>query len=59
MAAVKRRALKSAKGVTPEQVRQAIGRVIALYDIWGLPEEAAAWRIKLLDFDFPDDPFVR
>lgn len=35
----------------------ALGRAIALYDAWGKPEQAAAWRLKRLDFDFPDDPF--
>jgi serine/threonine protein kinase len=51
--------LRSAPHVPPERVRQALGRVIALYDAWGKPGEAAAWRLQRLDLDFPDDPFVR
>ena len=51
--------LLSAPGAQPERVRQALERIIALYDAWGKPEQAAAWRLKRLDFDFPEDPFVR
>jgi hypothetical protein len=50
--------LQSAQGVPPERVRQALGRIIALYAAWDKPQQAAAWRLKLLDFDFPADPFA-
>jgi hypothetical protein len=51
--------LLATPGVPPERVRQALGRVIVLFDARGKPEEATAWRLKRLDFDFPDDPFER
>src|SRR5262249_36859117 len=39
--------------------RQAIERIIVLYRSWGKPTRALAWRARLLDFDFPADPFHR
>jgi non-specific serine/threonine protein kinase/serine/threonine-protein kinase len=45
-------------GVPPLRVAQALGRIIALYDAWDKPDEAKAWRLKRLDFEFPADPFV-
>jgi hypothetical protein len=51
--------LQSAQGVPPVRVRQALERIVALYEAWGKPAKANAWRLKLLDFDFPADPFTR
>jgi serine/threonine protein kinase/Tfp pilus assembly protein PilF len=50
--------LQTARGVPPLRVRQALVRLIALYDAWGKPDRAEAYRLKLLDFDFPADPFA-
>jgi len=36
--------LSKGKGATPRRVAQALGRVIDLYDRWGKPEKADAWR---------------
>jgi serine/threonine protein kinase len=49
--------LLSAQGVPPLRVRQALGRITALYEAWGKPDQAEVWRLKLLDFDFPADLF--
>src|SRR5262249_21420735 len=49
--------LRSAQGVPSNRVRQAMERVITFYNAWGKSEKAAVWRLKLLDFDFPANPF--
>jgi serine/threonine protein kinase/Tfp pilus assembly protein PilF len=51
--------IASAPGMPPAQARQALERIVALYEAWGKPEQAAAWRVKLMDVDFPADPFAR
>jgi hypothetical protein len=33
--------------------------VVAVYDVWGKPAGAAGWRLRLIDADFPVDPFAR
>ena len=50
--------IASAPGVPPAWVRLALERTIALYEAWGKPEEESAWRVKLMDLDFPADPFA-
>lgn len=42
----------------PIRRRQAIERTIALYGAWLRPDEAAAWRARLPDADFPADPLT-
>jgi hypothetical protein len=51
-------ALQSSPAIPQGRFRQALERVVALYDAWGKPDQAAAWRLKLRDLDFPTDPFV-
>ena len=41
------------KYVLPE----AADRVVRLYDSWGKPAQAAAWKAKLGLADLPADPF--
>jgi tetratricopeptide (TPR) repeat protein len=36
-----------ANQLSPNEVRLAVGNIIALYDAWGNPEKAAEWRKKL------------
>jgi tetratricopeptide (TPR) repeat protein len=43
----------------PELLRETLDRLITLYEAWGKPEQAAEWRRKLMDHDFPTDPFAR
>ena len=50
--------IASAPGVPPARVRQALERIVALYEAWGKPEKASEWRVELMDLDFPDDPFA-
>ena len=50
--------IASAPGVPPARVRRALERNIALYEAWGKPEKASEWRVKLMDLDFPADPFA-
>jgi hypothetical protein len=42
----------------PTRVRKALDRVITLYEAWGKPERAAAWRLRRPDPGFPTDPFA-
>src|SRR5262249_8102908 len=39
--------------------RQDIDPIITLYQRWGQSEQAAVWRARRLDLDFPADPFAR
>jgi tetratricopeptide (TPR) repeat protein/tRNA A-37 threonylcarbamoyl transferase component Bud32 len=41
------------------RLREAAVRVIRLYEAWGKPEQAAAWKVKLGLADLPADPFAR
>ena len=50
--------IASAPGVPPIRVRQALGRIVVLYEAWGKPEEAANWRARGMDLNFPADPFA-
>ena len=34
------------------------GKDLALYEAWGKPEKESEWRVKLMDLDFPADPFA-
>jgi hypothetical protein len=43
----------------PALLRETLDRLITLYEAWGKPEQAAVWRRKLMDHDFPADPFAR
>jgi serine/threonine protein kinase len=48
----------------PEQSRvrllsEAAGRVVRLYEAWGKPAEAAAWKLRLGLADLPADVFAR
>jgi hypothetical protein len=38
--------------------RDTLDRIITLYESWGKPDQAAIWRLKRMDSDFPVDPFV-
>jgi len=42
----------------PEVLRDTLDRIITLYESWGRPEQAAAWRLKRMDSNFPVDPFA-
>jgi hypothetical protein len=43
----------------PPAVRsRSLERLITLYDAWGKPEQAGAWRAKRLDLAFPAEPFA-
>jgi tetratricopeptide (TPR) repeat protein len=52
-------ALRESRTAFPSRVRKALDRIIAFYEAWGKPDEAAAWQAKRLDIGFPADPFVR
>jgi hypothetical protein len=39
-------------------VRQAGQRVLQLYETWGRPEEAAAWKVRLGLAELPEDVFA-
>jgi hypothetical protein len=41
-------ALKVAQGAPRKRISQALDRIIALYEAWGMPEKAAGWRAKKL-----------
>jgi tetratricopeptide (TPR) repeat protein len=41
------------------RLREAAERVIQLYEVWGQPEKAAAWKAKLGMPDLPADVFAR
>jgi non-specific serine/threonine protein kinase/serine/threonine-protein kinase len=41
------------------RLREAAGRVVQLYEAWGQPEKAAAWKAKLGLTDLPADVFAR
>jgi hypothetical protein len=41
----------------PEALRDTLGRLITLYELWGKLEQASAWQLKRMDIDFPVDPF--
>ena len=41
------------------RLREAAERVIRLYEAWGKPEQAAAWKQKLGLGDLPADVFAR
>ena len=36
--------------LSPTEIRLAVGNIIALYEAWGKPEQAAIWRRKLDTF---------
>ena len=40
------------------RLREAAERVARLYDAWGRPDEAAAWKLKLGLADLPADVFA-
>jgi hypothetical protein len=40
------------------RLREAAERVVRLYESWGKPERAAAWRAKLGLADLPADVFA-
>jgi hypothetical protein len=50
-----------AKIPPPGKVRlpEAAERVVRLYEAWGKPEQATAWKAKLGLADLPDDVFAR
>jgi serine/threonine protein kinase/Tfp pilus assembly protein PilF len=50
--------LASAPGVSPGAVRRAVDRMVELCEARGRTAEAAAWRSRRLDLDFPADPFA-
>ena len=52
-------ALRKSSSAVPSRVRNALERIIDLYEAWGKPEKAAAWREQRLDLAFPSDPFAR
>jgi tetratricopeptide (TPR) repeat protein len=51
--------IQAGVGVPLIRVRQALVRIVALYEAWDKPEQAAEWRLRLNDLDFPADPFAR
>ena len=42
-----------------DELVEAAERVVRLYEAWGKPEQAAAWKTKLGLTDLPADPFAR
>jgi hypothetical protein len=46
-------------GAMPIRRHRAVERIIALYESSGRPAEAAVWRAKRMDIDFPADAFSR
>ena len=44
---------------TKPQLLEAAERVVRLYEVWGDPDRAAAWKVKLGLADLPADVFVR
>jgi eukaryotic-like serine/threonine-protein kinase len=55
--------LKSRESTVPARfkprVPQAGGRIVQLYDAWGKPEKAAAWKTNLSLANLPADVFAR
>jgi len=47
-----------ANQLSPTEVRLAVGNIIALYEAWGNPEQAASWKRRLDEFANPkaNDP---
>jgi tetratricopeptide (TPR) repeat protein len=43
----------------PSSLREAAERVVRLYEAWGKPEQAAAWKAKVGMPDLPADVFAR
>jgi hypothetical protein len=43
----------------PDLHRQVLDGAVALYEAWGKREQAAEWRRKRMDLDFPTYPFAR
>ena len=43
----------------PPFLPEAAGRVVRLYEAWGMPERAAAWKAKLGPADLPADVFAK
>jgi tetratricopeptide (TPR) repeat protein len=45
----------------PQKIRltESAARVVRLYEAWGKPEQAAAWKAKLGMADLPEDVFAR
>jgi serine/threonine protein kinase/Tfp pilus assembly protein PilF len=50
--------LATAPGVPPATIRRAVDRIVELYQARGRLGDAAAWRSRRLDLDFPRDPFA-
>jgi serine/threonine protein kinase len=40
--------LHESPGAPPERIRQALERIISLYEAWGKPDQATVWRAKKL-----------
>jgi hypothetical protein len=55
--------LKARAGKIPATGRprlaEAAERVVRLYEAWGKPEQAAAWKARLGLLELPDDVFAR
>ena len=56
--------IKVGEATIPPPVRfrmllEAAERVVALYEAWGKPEQAAAWKKRLGLADLPPDVFAR
>jgi tetratricopeptide (TPR) repeat protein len=50
--------LSRSRFLTPDARDRVLERIIALYEAWGKPDQAAAWRLLGLDVAFPADPFA-
>jgi hypothetical protein len=46
-------------GRSKKSLAEAAGRVVKLYEAWGKPDQAAAWKAKLGMPDLPADVFAR
>lgn len=51
-------AAKVLRTATP-RLSEVASRVVRLYEAWGKPEQAAAWKAKLGLADLPADVFAR
>jgi tetratricopeptide (TPR) repeat protein len=51
--------IERARNMPPTVRGRALNRVITLYELWGKPEPAVAWRLKRFDLAFPAEPFAR
>jgi hypothetical protein len=49
--------LAADRGTPLGVLRDVLDRIIVLYESWGKPEQAAGWRLKRMDVDFPPAPF--